>query len=247
MAPLLIRDLNPREKPREKMVRVGPENLTEEELIAILLRSGDRNKSAVDLARELIRNFEGLKGLLSADTNNLRKIKGVGMAKATSIKAAFELGLRINSGAHNLSVITKPQDVYNLVKKALFGKKREYLYVISLDAKNRVLGKDLISAGTPNETYVHPKEIYRSALAKSASSVVLVHNHPSGDTTPSSLDVKVTNQVAEMGRKIDIPLLDHLIMSDEGFTSLKSLSLFNERLNTQEGGVNYNNQKEKEK
>jgi len=231
-----LSQLNKHEKPREKMVTLGAENLTDEELVAILLRSGSRQSSAIDLARALLKKLGGIKGLLTANINTLCSVQGIGLAKATTIKACLELSLRSNENKDSKINISAPKEVYNHMKGILFGKKREHLYLLSLDTKNRLLGKDLIAIGTLNETYVHIKEIFRTALQRGAVSILLVHNHPSGDTQPSDLDVKVTNRICKMGKFLDVELLDHIIIGDLDYTSLKSLGLLSEFKLDKRGG-----------
>jgi len=221
-----MKDLQKEEKPREKLIQKGAEGLTDVELLAIILRSGGRNDTAVDLSRELIKKFSGLNNLVLAEPEQLSEIKDIGIAKATSIKALGEIAKRISNAKTNSGrFIRKPQDVYDIIKSETSGKFEEHLYLISLDRKNKVISKDLISKGTLNETLIHPREVFKKALTKNASSIILVHNHPSEELTPSLEDVKVSKRIARTGMEIGVPLIDHLVVTDRGFTSMKAQNL----------------------
>jgi len=221
-----IKDLQREEKPREKLIDKGPEALTNTELLSILLRSGGIDCTSTDLARNLINNFSGLNKLVYADVTQLMDIPNVGVAKATGIVALGELTKRLTNESNiKGNIIKKPKDVFDSVKKEFSGKQEEHLYLISLDRKNRILSKDLISKGTLSETLIHPREIFKRALTKNASSIILVHNHPSEESYPSIEDVKVTKRIAKTGIEMGIPLLDHLVVTKTEFTSMKAQDL----------------------
>jgi DNA repair protein RadC len=223
-----IKDLLSEEKPREKLIDKGPEALTDTELLSIILRSGGFDCTSTDLARNLINKFSGLDKLVCADITQLMDMPNVGVAKATGIVALGELSKRLATGCDTKgNTIKKPQDVFDSVKKEFSGKQEEYLYLISLDRKNKILSKDLISKGTLTETLIHPREIFKKALAKNASSIILVHNHPSEESYPSLEDIKVTKRIAKTGTEIGIPLMDHLIVTKTEFTSMKAQNLLN--------------------
>ena len=237
MASYLIKDLENNEKPREKMAAHGPSTLSDSELLAIVLRSGGKDGSAIDLARKILKEFGGLKGLANSEIEQLTKIKDVGIAKATSVKAACEIALRIDNKMEiENSEIKKPEDVFSTVKKDTFARNKEQLFLLSLNSRNRLISKDLISIGTLNETLIHPREVFKTALSKNAASIILVHNHPSNDSGPSTDDIKVTERIAKAGITIGIPLIDHVIVCDNGYTSLKSLNLFSTYKANQKGG-----------
>lgn len=223
-----IKDLQKEEKPREKLIDKGPEALTNTELLSIILRSGGVDCTSTDLARNLINKFSGLDKLVYTDITQLMDIPNIGIAKATGILALGELAKRLTI-ENNIkgSVIKKPQDVFDSVKKEFSGKQEEHLYLISLDRKNKILSKDLISKGTLTETLIHPREIFKKALTKNASSIILVHNHPSEESCPSLEDVKVTKRIAKTGIEIGIPLMDHLVVTKTEFTSMKAQNLLN--------------------
>jgi DNA repair protein RadC len=236
MTHLKIRDLLKSEKPREKLIDLGSGQLADIELLAIVIGTGGKDESALDVSRNLINNFGGLKEIISADIGELTSFKNIGASKAAAIKAAGEIGIRANTAQVKEHLeIKKPQDVYDLIKKDIYGKNKENLYLISLNTRNRVISKDLISTGTLNETLIHPREIYREAFLRNAVSVILVHNHPSNDPTPSDEDIKVTQRIARAGAEIGIALVDHVIACDGGFISMKSLNIINHKINMKGG------------
>jgi DNA repair protein RadC len=219
-------DLPSSDKPRERLITQGGSALSDTELLAIILRSGGEDNSALQLSSQILKEFGGFKGIYRADIQQLVRYKDVGIAKAAGIKAACEIALRINSITDNeLCVITKPADIFHLLKKELFNQTKEYLYLLSLDSRNKVISKDLISVGTVNETLIHPREVFRTALAKNAVSIALAHNHPSDDPTPSTEDIKVTGRIAGVGVEIGINLIDHVIICNSDFTSIKAMNL----------------------
>jgi len=221
-----INSLNQSEKPREKLIKRGISNLTNEELLAIIIRSGGSSASAIEVARNLLKTHSNFKNISNLELEELLQFKEIGIAKATAIKAACEIGLRIGDKSENVKKITTPKDVYDVIYKELYGKQKEYLYIINLDNKNRPISKEIITIGTTNQALISSKDVYQKALAKNAASIILVHNHPSNDPTPSKEDIITTEMIAEAGLKIGIPLLDHLIFTDTNYTSLKSLNIF---------------------
>jgi len=233
---LRICDLNNQEKPREKLVTTGEYALTDEELLAIILRSGGTTGSAITLARNIIKTYGSIRNIVSLDFEQLRNIKDIGPAKATSIKALGEISKRITGERNFREHISTPKDVYKAIYTELYGKQEEYLYILILDSRNKIISKELITKGTVNQSLISSRDIYKKALAKNATSIILIHNHPSNDPTPSKEDIIATEMVAEIGKKIGIPLLDHLIFADTGYTSMKSLNLFNIYKVDQKGG-----------
>lgn len=222
----LIKDLSINEKPRERLITNGVQTLTDEELLAIILRSGGKNLSVINLSREILKKFNGFKGLLNTELEQLTMFKNIGLAKATSIKAVCEVSLRMHQDKNTDTYIKNPSDIYNLLKKELYAKTKEYLYLVSLNSKNKVISKDLISIGTVNQNSVYLREIFRTAITKNAVSIILVHSHPSSDTTPSTEDLKMTQDAAKAGKLLDIPLVDHVIIGDNTFKSIKELNVF---------------------
>ncbi|HSX39695.1 MAG TPA: DNA repair protein RadC [Candidatus Saccharimonadales bacterium] len=225
-----IKDLNFYEKPRERLITKGPDSLTDAELLAIILGSGGKNTSVLNLAQQILTKFGNLTNLLNTEFEQLKNIKHVGTAKACSIKAACEIGIRIaTQPLAKKSKISKPIDVYKVLKKDLFEKSKEHLYLLSLDSRNNLIAADLLSIGTINETLVHPREIYRQALARNAVSIIIAHNHPSGNANPSAEDLLVTERIAKTGIELGLPLIDHIIISGDSYISLKALKLFSSK------------------
>lgn len=221
-----IKDLQKEEKPREKMIEKGPDVLTDVELLAIIIRSGGKNNSATNLSRELILKFGNLKNVLTADITQLTSVKNIDIAKATSIKAVEEISKRFLTPLKEENIkIKSPKDVYDLIRKEILNKEEEYLFLICLDCRNRLISKEIISKGTINETLIHPREIFKKALNKNAYSIILVHNHPSNEPDPSDEDIKVTKRIFRAGIDMGIPLTDHLVVTNNDFISMKAQNL----------------------
>lgn len=222
-----LKELNSQEKPREKLNKHGTEILTNEELLSLIIRSGRKGYSAINLARDVIKKFGGFKEILNSNIIEITKIKGIGIAKAAEILAACEIARRINNTENkNLVEIKKPEDIFNLLRGDLYGRDKEYFYVINLNSRNRVISKDKISIGTVNQTTIYQREIYKNAITKNAVSIIVAHNHPSNDPTPSEDDIRITEDIAKMGKTLGIPLVDHLIICDNTFLSFKALNIF---------------------
>ncbi len=205
------------ERPREMLVQLGAENLPLAKLLAIILRTGKDGMSAEELARTLLNRFGSLRGIDSAPISEISKIDGIGLAKAVQIKAAFELGKRLfKEKAETKKKLNKPDDVIGYVSEFyapyLRDKQKEVFSVILLDIKNKPIGNVEISKGSINATVVDPKEIVKAASLKSASSVILVHNHPSGESTPSSEDIELTSRIAYACDLLGVNVLDHIII-----------------------------------
>ncbi|MDI3256555.1 MAG: DNA repair protein RadC [Kyrpidia sp.] len=223
---ILVKDVPPAERPRERLLTFGPEPLTNAELLAILLRTGSQGRSALELAQRLLTRFEGLAGLLEADSRELMEESGMGPAKATQILAALELGRRVQRVDRSaLAPIHSPKDVAARLMERLQFLQKEHFVVLHLDTKHRVLGEEVVSVGTLNASLVHPREIFRTAVKRSAAAVVCAHNHPSGDPTPSPEDVDVTKRVLEAGRIIGIDLVDHVVIGRGTYVSMRELGL----------------------
>ena len=219
------------------MLAKGVSILTDEELLALIIHSGGKDLSAVGLSREMLKSHGGLKGLVSLGYERLIGIKNINNAKACSILAACEIGLRLSDKSRDgLRQINGPQEVFELIRKDIFQKDKEHLFLLSLNTRNKLLAKDLISIGTVNETLVHPREIFKKALIRNAVKIILVHNHPSGDPNPSTEDIKITERIAKSGKEVGIPLVDHIIVCNNDFTSLKALNIFNNYKFKEKGG-----------
>lgn len=222
----VIRELPPEQRPRERMLKEGPVGLSDIDLLAIMLRTGTANTSAMELAAEMVGRFRDLRALSQASIEELIQIKGIGEVKAVQIKAALELGRRLACmPAEERVVIRCPEDAVSLVMEDLRSLDKEYFQAILLNTKNQVLARETISIGTLNSSVVHPRELFKIAIRRSAAAVILVHNHPSGDPTPSREDIILTKRLMEAGQIIGIDVLDHLVIGDNRFTSLKSKGL----------------------
>lgn len=219
---VLIRDLPKDERLRERLEQYGAGALTTPELIAILLRVGNARVSALQLAQQLIVKFQSLRNLADATVQELSQVSGIGLAKACQLKAAFELGKRLATiGESPKPVIRSPQDLVNLVMEEMRYFKEEHFRAIFLDTRNQVINNRDLSIGSLNASIAHPREILRAAITHSAAAFVLVHNHPSGDPTPSAEDVTLTKRMKEAGELIGIPALDHLVIGDGVYVSFK--------------------------
>ena len=207
-----ITDLPEAERPREKLHALGAERLSTAELIAILLRTGTSGQSALETGNELLKRFQTIERLSAASIEELSEIKGVGLAKAVQLKAAFELAARLPSSRENRQPITRPRDVADLLREPMQHYGVEQFHVLLLDTRNRLIRDVEVSRGTLNASLVHPREVFKEAVKASAASIVLVHNHPSGDPTPSSDDIKITRELVEAGRIMKIEVLDHIII-----------------------------------
>lgn len=217
-----IHEMPAEERPRERLSKHGPSVCSTAELLAILLRTGTTERSALGLAELLLSQFHGLKGVANATLEQLSAVKGVGEVKAIQIAAAIELGKR-NAvlSDEEKPVIRSPQDVANLLMPELRDAKKEHLKSITLNTKNAVLRIHTVSVGILDSSLVHPREVFKDAIAASAAAIIVAHNHPSGDPTPSTEDRRITQRLAEAGQIIGIELLDHVILGDNRFVSLK--------------------------
>lgn len=219
---LMIRDFPEDQRPRERLLSDGPESLSNHELLAILLRTGTRDESVLQLSYRLLNHFEGLRQLKDATVEEITSIKGIGAAKAVQILAALELGRRINKLRYEERyVIRSPEDGAKYVMEDLRFLSQEHFVCLYLNTKNQVIHRKTVFIGSLNASIVHPREVFKEAIKRSAASIICAHNHPSGDPTPSREDIEVTKRLVECGRMIGIELLDHLIIGEQKFVSLK--------------------------
>lgn len=224
---LAIRDMPIHLRPRERLIKDGPEFLSEIELLAILLGSGTGEASALELSAQVLSKFGGLKGLAAASCQEMTSVRGVGPAKTALIQAALQLGRRMSAqSAETRPAIHCPDDVVTLMMEEMRGLDREHFRALLLNTKNQVLYADRIAVGTLSQSSVHPRELFKNAIKRSAAAVILVHNHPSGDPTPSKEDLDVTKRLARAGEIIGINVLDHVVIGDNKFVSLKASGLF---------------------
>jgi DNA repair protein RadC len=226
---ILIKDLPLEERPRERLQRHGAQVLSDAELLAVLIRTGTRSESAIVLAQRILKGDGGKSGLayvVDSSVEELSKIKGIGTAKAVQLKAAVELGRRISAYNRGQQVtITTPLDVKDLLMEEMRFLEREHFKTILLNIKNHVISIEDISIGSLNSSIVHPREVFKPAIRRSSASIILVHNHPSGDPTPSKEDIEVTSKLVEAGKILGINVLDHVIIGDNSFISLKEKGL----------------------
>jgi DNA repair protein RadC len=219
---LTIKNLPEELRPRERLREAGAGALSSAELLAIILGSGSRDESALDMAHRLLQGPRGVRLLAEASYEDLCGTKGIGPAKAAQVMAAVELGKRLSCLGQGLRpTVRSPQDVCSFVMEEMCYLDREHFRVVILNTKNQVLAVETVSVGSLNSSLVHPREVFKPAVLKSAAAVILLHNHPSGDPTPSREDLEITRRLAEAGKLIGIEVLDHIIIGDHVFTSLK--------------------------
>jgi DNA repair protein RadC len=228
----LIREMPEDERPRERLWKSGARSLKTEELIAILLRTGMKGKSAVALAAELLREHgDSLNGLSKMDVALLAKKKGVGRTKAIQLKAAFELARRMAGEEHHREAVDDPAKAAACVREEFRSEDREVFRVLLLDTKNQLIRISAVSVGTVNVSIVEPREVFKEAIAHSATSIILAHNHPSGDPTPSSEDIAITKRLVKAGELLNIAVHDHVVIGlpaagrDRDYVSLRELGL----------------------
>lgn len=214
------------EQPREKLVRHGPERLGNEELLAILLRVGVTGQDVVSMSKALLVRYGGLVGLSRAPVSELAAVHGMGPAKAVSIKAALELGRRLLLEAHGeRPQIRSPEDVVSILQIEMGLLEQEQLRVVLLNTKNHVLGIPTVYKGSLNTSLIRVAEVFRDAIRENCASIIVVHNHPSGDPTPSPEDVRVTRDLVAAGKLLDIDVLDHLVIGRNRYVSLRQRKL----------------------
>ena len=222
------------ERPRERLLRFGADELSTAQLLAIILRTGGRNKSALELAREILVKFKNLKEIEDASIAEFSELKGIGAAKIAQIKAAFELGKRlIANEKRNTSqwpCFKNSSQVYTYYMPKFYGLKKEKFLCTLLDTKNKVFKETTVSEGTLTSSLVHPREVFRYAIKEAAASVLFVHNHPSGDPSPSRDDIDITKRLIETGKIIGINVLDHIIIGDGRYLSLIESGYLNQKL-----------------
>ena len=221
-----ITDLSEDDRPRERLAALGPTALSKAELIAILLRVGVPGENAVQVGQRLLEHFGGLAGLHRAPLEELTKEHGIGAAKAAQIKAAIELGRRLAvENPQERPMVNSPEDAAGLVRYEMSALEQEHLRVLLLDTRNRVLDIPELYHGSVNTSQVRVGEVFRAAIRRNATAVIIVHNHPSGDPTPSPDDLAVTRACVEAGKLLDIAVLDHLVIGQGRYVSMKERGL----------------------
>ncbi|KGP73884.1 RadC family protein [Pontibacillus yanchengensis] len=219
---VLIKHVPREDRPRERMIQLGAKHLSNQELLAILLGSGMKNESVISLSQRVLIHFEGLMLLRDATIEELTAIRGIGTAKAVVILAALELAKRLHNHKPNERYIIKsPEDGADFVMEEMRDLHQEHFVCIFLNTKNQVIHRQTIFIGSLNASIVHPREVFKEAVKRSAASIICAHNHPSGDPTPSQEDIHVTRRLTECGKMLGIEVLDHIVIGDRKFVSLK--------------------------
>ena len=216
-----IHDLPKEERPRERLVKFGEQALSVQELLQLILGRGIAGESVVVTAQKLLSQFGSLQKLAETSIEELSSVKGIGLAKATQIKAVFEIGRRLSTQAapYKSKELTDPEKVYRLIKSKLKDYHKEHFYIIVLNSRNWSVAE--VSIGSLNASIVHPREVFAEAIKNKAASVIFVHNHPSGDPEPSEGDLVVTKRLVEAGKILEIEVVDHIIITKDKFLSMK--------------------------
>ncbi len=217
-----VRDLHKIEMPRERLVKYGPGKLKDDELLAILLRTGPKGSGVMELSKKLLKEFKGV-SLANAGVKDLVKIKGLGEAKACEIVAVFELGRRLLKDKQAVLILS-PREVWEQLKDIRESKK-EHFVVFFLNTQNQEIQRETISVGTLNSSLIHPREVFEPAIKHLASHILIAHNHPSGSLEPSDEDLNVTKRLCESGKLLGIEVIDHVIVTSKGYMSFKEKNL----------------------
>jgi len=220
-----IHDLPKEERPRERLVKFGEQALSAQELLQLILGRGIAGESVVITAQKLLSQFGSLQKLAEASIEELSSVKGIGLAKATQMKAVFEIGRRLSTQAlpYKSKELTDPEKVYRLIKSKLKDYHKEHFYIIVLNSRNWSVAE--VSIGSLNASIVHPREVFAEAIKNKAASVIFVHNHPSGDPEPSEGDLLTTKRLVEAGKILEIEVVDHIIITNNNFLSFKERKL----------------------
>lgn len=221
---VMVRDLPADERPREKLLFYGASSLSNAELLAILLRTGTQQASVLHIAEQVLARYRdrGIVELVNMAPQELAEIKGVGLAKAATVVAAIELGRRLSmKAAERVEAVHGPADAARYAIPRLRHEQREHFVAMLLDRRNHILAMHDVSIGSQSASIVHPREVFRTAIQHSAASLIVLHNHPSGDPTPSPEDIEVTQRLVDAGKIMDIPVLDHIVLGGDKFISLK--------------------------
>lgn len=215
-----VKDLPLKERPRERLIEYGKENLSNEELLSIILKTGNGKLSVKEISNNILNYFNGIENLKDATKEQLQQIKGIGVVQALTLLSVIELGKRI--------YMIKPVDkvllnnsklIYEYMKYQLYDKKQEYFYCLYVNQRKELIERKLLFMGTINRSVVHPREVFKNAYLCSAAGIICIHNHPSGDIRPSREDIRLTNALTELGNINGIPIIDHIIMSDDNYYS----------------------------
>lgn len=219
---LMIRDVHVADRPRERLIRQGAASLSNQELIAILLRTGTKEESVLSLSNSILQSFDKIQDLQYATLEECMKVKGVGKAKAVQLLAAVELGKRVHrKDSTERYTIRSPEDAANYLMPDMSSLQQEHFVALFLNVKNEIIHKETIFIGSLNASIVHPRELFREAVKRSAASIICAHNHPSGNPAPSPEDIEVTKRLVAAGDMMGIDVLDHIVIGNHQFISLK--------------------------
>ncbi|CAM2750785.1 MULTISPECIES: RadC family protein [Salinicoccus] len=222
---LLIKEMHDSDKPRERLMNYGPDKLTNQELLGIIINTGNREESSITVANRIIKDMKTIRELRGLTYQELISVKGIGEAKAVTILAVIELAIRMHT--HSLEediYIKSPDDVSDLLMEKMRYYQQEHFVVLYLSTKNMVIHQETMFKGSLNTSIVHPREVYKEAVKRSAAAIICVHNHPSGDPSPSREDIEVTRRLHECGEMIGVDFLDHIIIGSGKYISLKEMN-----------------------
>jgi DNA repair protein RadC len=220
-----LHDIPINERPRERLVKYGVEALSLQELLSLIFGRGVKGESVINISQKLISNFGSLNKLSEASIEELKKVRGLGLAKACQLKACFEISRRFKKEEtlrkNKRKFIKSPKDLYLLLKEKIINFHKEYFMVVSLDNRNKVISIDVISIGTLNSSLIHPRETFEAAIKNHAAGIIICHNHPSGELKPSKDDLIVTNNLIKAGKLLGIEIVDHIVITKDEYFSFK--------------------------
>ena len=220
MKKVLIKDIPILDRPRERFIKYGAINLSNEELISIVLKTGFKGYSVKDLSNNILKEIKDITDLRDISINKLTSINGIGKVKAITLLSSIELGRRVYSNKDNINIkLNNSKDIYNYIKDKLIFKKQEYFYTLYLGKNNKLIEDKLLFVGTLNKSNVHPREIFKYAYLNNSSKIILVHNHPSNDILPSVEDINLTKNIIDIGKIQGINVIDHLIIGNNNYYS----------------------------